>query len=449
MLRLFSVLSKRRAVVYLISIVCCLDLYFHWKSSYIGLSKQENCLLGPPHQYSSSISSHTSIQRSNSTIAPACKGYPENSDIVIILKTGATEAVQRLPIQLITFLQCAQEDLVFFSDMEADIGSIHLHDALDSVVHSGFIPNSDFRLYHKQKEWKAAGGDIMSIPDTAEKAWDLDKYKFIHTLQKAYRMRPNKSWYFFIEADTYVVWANLFLWLQQLDPSEKLYMGSKVGVGEPPFAHGGSGYLLSRPSVEAIASSDVARDFDYLTRDACCGDQELAKVLEKKGIYATNSRPMTNGDKPRGIPYGEFQWCQPIVTMHHMNIEEMNDMWQMEQRRADPAAPLLIEELYYAFVDPYIEASRDDWDNISYTLLPDAPRIGYSFTGCRSACKADAKCVQYLHTKGECYLGSAFRLGGPRTAEGRRRWKSGWMLERIHDFRDKNRCTEISWKDAP
>lgn len=27
-------------------------------------------------------------------------------------------------------------------------------------------------------------------------------------------------------------------------------------------------------------------------------------------------------------------WCQPRGTMHHVNSEEVNDMWQFEQQRA-------------------------------------------------------------------------------------------------------------------
>ncbi|KAG9854445.1 hypothetical protein KCU98_g1409, partial [Aureobasidium melanogenum] len=51
------------------------------------------------------------------------------SNIVLSIKTGATEAFEKLPTQLLTILQCA-DTLLLFSDLEQDIHSLHIHDVL-------------------------------------------------------------------------------------------------------------------------------------------------------------------------------------------------------------------------------------------------------------------------------------------------------------------------------
>ena len=109
--------------------------------------------------------------------------------------------------------------------------------------------------------------------------------------------------------------------------------------GVPPFAHGGSGYLLSSAAMAELVGKDaaeVAARYDANAIGGCCGDQELARILFEKKMNVTNVRPMINGDKPRSLPFGPTQWCQPLITMHHMSPEEINDMWQFEQQRTLP-----------------------------------------------------------------------------------------------------------------
>lgn len=268
---------------------------------------------------------------------PRCGAYPDNADVVIVVKTGGTETFKKIPTQLMTFLQCAKDDAVIFSDMELDLAGKHIYDCLDNVTDKT-KKSKDFDLYRTEKEYQAQGAEIMSL-DRASDAWKLDKYKNIHTAQKAYELRPGKSWYFFIDADTYIIWPNFFAWLKRLDPNEKLYLGSVVDVGKPPFAHGGSGYLLSKAAMAELVGPDakeIAKKYDQESLGGCCGDQELAKSLFDKGVASFNVRPMINGEPARSIPFGPSHWCQPLVTMHHMSPEDINDFWQYEGQRENP-----------------------------------------------------------------------------------------------------------------
>lgn len=45
-----------------------------------------------------------------------CDGFPNTDDIMLVMKTGATEAYDKLPTQLLTSLQC-MPDFLLFSDL--------------------------------------------------------------------------------------------------------------------------------------------------------------------------------------------------------------------------------------------------------------------------------------------------------------------------------------------
>jgi hypothetical protein len=287
---------------------------------------------------------------SNSSSSPpyshgVCSGYPKDADIVIVVKTGATEASRKLPLQLLSFLSCAKDDVLLFSDMAQRIGDLHVYDSLDELTEETKFNNSDFRLYEDQKQYVLDGEDIGDLSHRAHESWAMDKYKNIHTAQKAWRLRPNKSWYFFIDADTYIVWPSLFAWLNQLDKDKRLYLGAEVPSEREPFGHGGSGYALSRGALETLVGTDakkIAADFEADVKNICCGDIELGKSLFDKGVKVTDAHPMINGEKPRRYKFGPKLWCQPLITAHHIHADEMNDIWQFERGRKYPEVSLRV-----------------------------------------------------------------------------------------------------------
>lgn len=268
-----------------------------------------------------------------------CAGYAKDLDIVVVVKTGATEASRRLPHQLTSFLSCAKDDFLVFSDMEQWIGDVHLHDSLKDVAEEAKFNNTDFKLYFDQKQHVLEGQDIGQLSNRAGESWALDKYKNIHTAQKAWDLKPNRSWYFFIDVDTYVVWSSLFSYLKQFDASKTHYLGAAVPGEFGQFAHGGSGYALSRATMEALNGKDakaIALDFDVGARNNCCGDIQMSKPLYERQINLTDAHPMINGDSPNNYRLGERMWCKPLITMHHIGAEQMNDIWQFERSRKTP-----------------------------------------------------------------------------------------------------------------
>jgi len=278
---------------------------------------------------------------------PGCASYPKDASIVIVVKTGATEAFSKLPTILLTYLSCVPpSNLLLFSDLAGSIGPFAIHDSLDKVIVDSTKENPDFDLYNQQKALKEVGQTVAMLKSEGrdQAAWNLDKYKNIHTAQKSWDLAPGRDWYLFIDADTYISWANLFLWLARLDAKEKLYLGSQVDAGTQPFAHGGSGYLLSKPAMELLVAEDrkkVAAEYDREAATACCGDQELARSLAKQGLNVTNARPIINGEKVSRFGFGPGMWCVPVVTMHHMMSEEVQDLWAFESKRSEATVSIL------------------------------------------------------------------------------------------------------------
>jgi hypothetical protein len=268
----------------------------------------------------------------------------KSDDIVVVLKTGANEVFEKLPTQILTMLQCV-DNLLIFSDLEQQIGAYHVHDALDGISEEVKAGNPDFDYYRTLQEYKKNGQDISKIKDeTGESAWNLDKYKFMPMLEKTWQMKPNKKWYVFIEADTYLIWSNLLLYLDRLDPSELVYRGSPTYSNDEAFAHGGSGYILSGSAMSKVFQSGVgvAAKYTPKVKDESMGDYMLMKALRAEGVDMRGVWPILQGEKSSTIPFGggldngARHWCQPVVTMHHISASEVSEVWQYELKRPHP-----------------------------------------------------------------------------------------------------------------
>jgi hypothetical protein len=217
---------------------------------------------------------------------------------------------------------------------EQQIGKYHLQNVLDRVDEKVKNKHHEFDLYQAQLDCPISQEECTK---DIGGGWDLDKYKFLNMIERTWEQRPNMDWYVFAEADTYVVWSNLVHWLRQRAPSGDLYVGSVAMLNDFPFAHGGSGYVISGSQMKKMAENipDVAAKYDEKAGGECCGDLLISKAVDETGGKVKQAHPMFNGEKPNTMPYGPNQWCEPILTMHHMNPEEVSAVWQYEQTRTD------------------------------------------------------------------------------------------------------------------
>ena len=58
---------------------------------------------------------------------PACDNFPDTSGVLLVMKTGASEAYDRIPTQLMTTLRCLP-DFLLFSDMDQKIAGYHIRE---------------------------------------------------------------------------------------------------------------------------------------------------------------------------------------------------------------------------------------------------------------------------------------------------------------------------------
>ncbi|KAK3935209.1 hypothetical protein QBC46DRAFT_423419 [Diplogelasinospora grovesii] len=322
------------------------------------------------------------------------------------------------------------------------------------------------------------------LGDPASEGWNLDKYKNVHIAEKVYALRPNYDWYVFVDADTYVLWPNMVEWLGQLNPKKKHYLGSVTLINNFRFGHGGSGYIVSRAAMKPFVGHNlgIANKYDARAKNECCGDYLFALALkDTTGLEVQQMWPTINGEKPSTFPFGPYHWCHPIVTMHHMNSEEINSFWEFERNWYDgqnlsEASPLLLRDIYDEYLAPNLQERLEDWDNLSdnrfYLDTEDENRewekwqldkmkntkeynefekkAHLSFEDCGKACKSlsDKECFQWKYHDGICSISDSFHLGKPvkKAHREKDRKKSGWDVEKINKWTAKqSNCDEVLW----
>lgn len=422
-----------------------------------------------------------------------CANFPDTSDVLLIMKTGASEAYSKVPTQIMTNLQCLPEYYIF-SDMEQHIAGHKIYDSLDDVLQDVKTNNKDFDLYLRQK---ACTLDLQLCQvgyDLGAEGWALDKYKFVHVAEKTYKMRPDYKWYLFVEADTYVVWSNIMEWLKRLDHTKPLYLGSVAMLNNEPFGHGGSGYIMSHAAMHDMfeGKTRVANTYDKNATQTCCGDALFAaavknetgvKIQHTVSIFhgsrrqdrTTNEQqyPAINGDKPHTIPYSEDLWCHPIATMHHVSPQDVNDLATFERERGF-SGPLRIKDIYKRFIQPHMVPHRDDWDNLSddelylnsssrkydkgeldraktKDLTPLEESAHESFEACQKACESLDRCFQYRFHNGICFIGKKIRHGEPKkpTKIVDKQYKSGWNMDKITQWVEAHEhCDGVKWPEV-
>jgi hypothetical protein len=376
----------------------------------------------------------------------ACSPFTTGAmkEVTIVLKMGAAEVLTRLPSYLDEMGDCGQ-DILLFSDRQAEYKGKEIYDALANLRTQDRYTNSDFGIYDAIQQ---AGGSVEKTED----GWRLDKYKFLPMMELTRQLRsPKSKWFIFIELDTYVNWDNLYRFLTKFDPVMPHYFGSPVWPRKrSPFAHGGTGIVLSHSALDKLVSYGQTMTgaqpgvagthlFGRDMQKECCGDEVLAGVLRECGVHFHGYWPMFNGEKPSTIRFGPEQWCEAIITLHHLGDKDFDDLKQWELlHRQDPAEPLTLQELFTQHIRPQLRDRREDWTNMSEDVAYQGLPAGISFEACQTACERDSACLQFEHVGDTCSISYSIRLGHEDVGTSTRRSTSGWMLDRIQAFEAKH-----------
>lgn len=219
-----------------------------------------------------------------------CAGFPDMSNIFVVLKTGASEVYNRIPTQLMTNLKCVP-NYEIWSDMEQTVAGQKIFDSLTHVLPE-IKAHKDFEIYDHQAKCPYNQEECYkSVEKLGEKGWNLDKYKNIHIAEDNWKNHSQFDWFFYIDADTYVSWPTLVQWFKGLDPKKPAYFGSVALLGGFPFGHGGSGYAVSNAGMKKMfeGKANVGNKYDKQVSETCCGDYMFAVAIkEETGLDVQN-----------------------------------------------------------------------------------------------------------------------------------------------------------------
>ncbi|KAF2623566.1 glycosyltransferase family 31 protein [Macroventuria anomochaeta] len=342
---------------------------------------------------------------------------PQNliaKEVLVVLRTGATEVLEKLPVHLDTTLRCIP-NYAIYSDYEEDIEGSHIHDVFDELSQDLKESVPDFELYHRLK---MKGRDGLSIDGTEHDGsgpsglldnpgWKLDKFKFLPMIDKALRHSPQAKWFVFVELDTYLMWGNLLDYLSKFDAEIPHYIGK---VTEHWRAH--------------------MVEYNQYTIEQWAGDMVLGKALKDVLIPLLWAFPHFQGDPVSTLDHNITKinrqpWCYPVITYHHMPEDEIRSLWEFEQewQRMHPRdVPLRHANVFKGYIHPYLSKERTEWDN--YSVNPEFSKHALkdgeahtSFEACRSACESNAMCLQFSYRTSMCLVSSEVRLGRRATLQ--------------------------------
>jgi hypothetical protein len=327
-----------RGIISAILIGCALFIYWHTDLA-IRLSQ----------------ATYQPNERKSESPHPPCRDLQGADDTAVIMRTGSTELDDRFRVHLSTSLKCYKHYLIF-SDLEEQYHGEHIIDALSTVDENIKANHADFDIYRRiQSQGRGAlePSELSGSPEAFERmggnaenpGWKLDKWKFMPMLNRTIHEYPDKKWYVFIEADSFLLWSMLLQYLSLLDPTEPHYLGAGTCMGDHLFAHGGSGFVASRPAMLMAAQYYATNkaEIETDTDQQWAGDFVLGKSFNDAGVSTTDAWPHFQGDYPGLVAYagpdGRYapaaslrEWCVPTISYHHMSSDMIESLWDFEQQ---------------------------------------------------------------------------------------------------------------------
>jgi hypothetical protein len=298
--------------------------------------------------------------------------------IAVALKTGGDVALQRVPIQLITFLSPITSLLVI-GDRVGSIGVHPIHD-----VCSFLTKRSTERVHENQTSL----------------GWIQDAQKNIPGFVKLYNAFPDKDWYLMIDDDTFVFFDNLLEFLRPFDPVRPWYFGLSTnfvgcdGIAEygkgPLFAHGGSGIVLSKKALEFM----LTKSEECISKYSNCwaGDVRLALCLRDVGVHIDG-----RGEFHENPPNDEMDYSDPCarpLSFHHLLPHQSQVLFDVIKDRSKVS----MQDLAPHFLKKEIQMDKDRPGMDYRTFYQPNGR------GCYEQCLKDSRCSSVSYYRSQCKL---------------------------------------------
>ncbi|KAF2661001.1 glycosyltransferase family 31 protein [Lophiostoma macrostomum CBS 122681] len=424
----------------------------------------------------------------------------DTDQLVVTIMTTATEAYAKLPLVLLLTNPVFHETMNVVSDLQMDVGAFHVHDVLDRIDINFLASNAELARYKRQVHLAMNSVDLSTLREDddvkeREARIQMDKYKQLRMVERAWELLPERNWYIFAETDTYLVRPNVLLWLGQFDPEQPFFFANppELDASEPSKV-GSTTFVLSKQAMAKLLTEreNVVAEWDTRISAFKTGFDVLAAAMSTEvNIGLNRTWPGMTGFHPGNVPYGESFWCHHVLAMHGVPEELASDTWRLQRDREEynhMRVPLTFADLWNRFLQPEnLYLPRDDWDNMSsgpdnspwnilfegvqrsshaadqmIRLRDDGPKAANgeeSWEACREACNGSPFCYQFSYSsvpisnhnengKTKCHLSRSMRLGRhiePQELEidGEKvmvTWKSGWRRENFEKWSQQQRC---------
>jgi hypothetical protein len=279
----------------------------------------------------------------NSIELDYCQNFPTKllEEVQVVLKV-ASDGAHETKAHLSTVSSCIT-NLIIVGDREERLGDRHVIDILAELPKSYEKDNVDFQIYVENKKAHEGGETVME----QQRSFKLDRFKYLPMVDKAYMTNPTAKWFVFIESDVYFFWDTLFRLLSQLDASEPHYMGEPhKGSEGRHFAYGGAGFILSQGLVRQLipakspGSTEIPREnrlgvrYEKWVKEEQRGDAVLAYAIQNATGHKLEAMyPTFASDKLKDVTTTRDKWCVPMLSLHQLKPQQMEDLWRWERTR--------------------------------------------------------------------------------------------------------------------
>lgn len=279
----------------------------------------------------------------NSIELDYCQNFPSHllDEIQVVLKVSSDEgAVTKAHLSTVT--SCIT-NLIIAGDKEERLGDRRVLDMLAELPKSYEVNNLDFQAYVDKKKAHTEGETVKE----AQRSFKLDRFKYLPMVDTAYTANPKAKWFVFLESDVYFFWDTLFRLLSQMDAAAPHYLGAphKTGDGRY-FAYGGAGFVLSQGLMKKLIPAktagavDIPREnrlsyrYEDWVKEEQRGDAVLAYAIQNAtGVRLEALHPTFSSDQLRDVMTTRDRWCVPMLSLHQLKPEQMENLWKWERTR--------------------------------------------------------------------------------------------------------------------
>lgn len=412
----------------------------------------------------------------------------DSRQLVVSVLTTATDVYSKVAPSIVYLNDADHDSLLHFGDLQMAVGRWPIFDVLARFPRKYIQATDELAAYRRQLDYARNGIPLEQLRERdplKEKARlaTLNKYKILQAMDDAWQFRPNRTWYAFVDDDTFIDRTNLLDWLSHHDGNTTRFFANAPAANAPDvFAAGGSSFVLSGRAMKELlhVRKDIIKNWTPYIADHSSALELVTDVVQRElGVQVEGVWPGISGFAPSNVPFGPYAlWCEPVMMLHHVPVDTASDIWRLQKARSEDVnatGPFVFAHLWHHLISTKnLRDPRDDWDNLSsdftnsnWNILfqgtePDANRAEKgeaSWQACQTSCQKNEYCVQWSYSsvptpnwnenrETHCHLSSSIRFGAhtpPQELEvdgqvKKNSWKSGWAKAKFQAWAKQEKC---------